>query len=306
MVAKECVSTYKNAAAAVKAISANRRSIVFSGDAFELIRKIPDKSVSLIITSPPYCIGKAYEKGRTLKDFVELHEKIFPECERILKVGGSICWQTGYQASKAGLEPLDLYVHQAARKAGLVLRNRIIWAFRHGPHASQRFSGRHEVLMWYSKGDVKNFDLDSVRVPQIYPGKKHYKGPNKGQFSGNPLGKNPGDLWEFPSVKAGHIEKTSHPCQFPVALAQRLVLALSTSKDLVMDPFLGAGTTGVAAALEKRRFIGSEIEATYISIAKARIAEAIEGAAKVRALSQGPYEPKKSDPVIAPETFRSF
>src|SRR5690606_1970695 len=115
--------------------------------------------------------------------------------------------------------PLDFLVHQeVAKNDTMRLRNRVIWTFNHGLHATKRFSGRHETILWYTKGPGAHFDLDSVRVPQLYPGKLHYKGPNKGKLSGNPLGKNPGDVLAIPNVKGRHVEKTEHPCQFPVAL----------------------------------------------------------------------------------------
>ncbi|MCL0184432.1 site-specific DNA-methyltransferase, partial [Klebsiella pneumoniae] len=110
------------------------------------------------------------------------------------------------------------------------------------------------------------FNLDEVRIPQKYPGKRSYKGPNKGQLSGNPIGKNPSDVWDIPNVKANHIEKTIHPCQFPVTIPQRLIKALTNKNGLVLDPFMGSGTTEVAALVEGRRFVGSEIQKSYFDI----------------------------------------
>ena len=107
------------------------------------------------------------------------------------------------------------------------MRNRIVWHFEHGLHCSRRLSGRYETIMWFTKGDDYVFELDPIRVPQKYPGKKYFKGPKAGQYSCNPLGKNPGDVWTIPNVKSNHVEKTGHPCQFPVELIERLVLALT-------------------------------------------------------------------------------
>lgn len=87
--------------------------------------------------------------------------------------------------------------YQIFKKQRLKLRNRIVWHFGHGLHASKRFSGRYETILWFSKTDNYIFNLDSVRVPAKYPGKRHFKGPKKGQPSGNPLGKNPSDIWEI-------------------------------------------------------------------------------------------------------------
>lgn len=263
--------------------------VLYNGDCLKLLRKIPDESVDIIITSPPYCMKKAYENPTDdINTFEEVHKTIFPEIYRILKPGGSICWQVGYHVNDTQTFPLDYIVYEIFTqnndklKLPLILRNRIIWTFGHGLNSTKRFSGRHETILWFTKGSNYEFDLDSVRVPQKYPGKRAYKGPNKGKISGNPLGKNPSDIWDIPNVKAQHIEKTEHPCQFPVALPQRLIKALSKEGDTVLDPFMGSGTTGVAAILEKRKFIGAEIMGDYYDISIKRVKEAIDGTAKVR------------------------
>ena len=142
---------------------------------------------------------------------------------------------------------------------GLKLRNRIIWHFDHGLHASKRFSGRYETLLWFTKSDSYTFNLDPVRVPSKYPGKRHFKGSKRGQPSCNPLGKNPADIWKIvsmignrrcgdvPNVKANHVEKTIHPCQFPIELVERCVLALTNEDDWVLDQFSGVGSALLAA-----------------------------------------------------------
>lgn len=252
-------------------------------NAYELLARIKACSVDLIVSSPPYFIGKEYDRSDCIEDFVADHEKLVPLLTRALKPGGSLCWQIGHHVRNGLVTPLDALVYPIfSSEPKLMLRNRIIWTFGHGVHAKRRFSGRHETLLWFTKGDDYYFDLDSVRVPQKYPGKKHYKGNRRGEFSGNPLGKNPSDVWDIPNVKAGHVEKTEHPCQFPVALVQRLIRSLCPPQGLVFDPFMGSGTAGVAAIIEKRNFVGSEIKAKYISIAKRRFAEAMSGVPKVR------------------------
>lgn len=127
----------------------------------------------------------------------------------------------------------------------LQMRNRIIWHFGHGLHSKKRFSGRYEVVLWYTKSNEYTFNLDDVRVPSKYPGKRHFKGPKAGQLSGHPLGKNPDDVWNIPNVKSNHVEKTSHPCQFPVGLIERLTLALTNKSELIFDPFAGVASAGV-------------------------------------------------------------
>ena len=262
---------------------------LYNGDCYDLLKKIPDESVDIIITSPPYCIGKAYENPKDdIETFKKQHEKIFRDIYRVLKPGGSICWQVGYHVTNASVLPLDIVVYNTFIEQSLqleyplVLRNRIVWTFGHGLNSTQRFSGRHETILWFTKGDKYNFDLDNIRIPQKYPGKRSYKGPNKGEFSGNPLGKNPSDVWDIPNVKAQHIEKTDHPCQFPVAIPQRFIKALTPENGLVLDPFMGSGTCGVAAVVESRRFVGAEILEDYYTIATNRIKDAIKGEAKIR------------------------
>lgn len=258
-----------------------------------LLATIQDNSIDLIVTSPPYCMGLEYEKSTSADDFLNNHKKLFPEIARVLKPGGSACWQVGHHVREGVVVPLDVLTYIAARDTPeLLLRNRIIWTFGHGLHAPTRFSGRHESIMWFTKGSEYTFNLDEVRVPQKYPGKRHYKGNKKGKFSGNPLGKNPSDVWDIPNVKAKHVEKAGHPCQFPVAIPRRLILALTNVNAVICDPFMGSGTTAVAAILENRQFIGCDTTKKYLTIAKRRIRSAVNGEAAVRP----DIPPRKADP----------
>ena len=124
--------------------------------------------------------------------------------------------------------------------------------------------------------------MDAVRIPQKYPDKKYFKGPNIGKYSGNPRGKNPSDVWDIPNVKSNHVEKTCHPCQFPISLVQRLILSLSNEQDIVFDPFLGVGSTAVAGIINKRKVAGSETIEKYYDIAIERVKLAYEGRLKIR------------------------
>jgi len=269
----------------------NTKSLMtlFNGDCQKLLKEIPDESIDLIITSPPYCMKKAYEdRHADTETFKALHEKIFNNIYRVLKPGGSVCWQIGYHVTNSSIIPLDYLVYDIFTQRSkmleypLILRNRIIWTFGHGLNSTQRFSGRHEMILWFTKGEEYKFDLDCVRVPQKYPGKRYYKGDHKGELSGNPYGKNPSDVWDIPNVKANHVEKTEHPCQFPVAVAQRLIRALAPKNGRVLDPFMGSGTTGVAAMIEGRRFIGAELLREYYDIAVERINGIELGTTKIR------------------------
>jgi len=245
---------------------------LINDDRMKLLKKLKDNSVQLIITSPPYNIGKSYEKRIPLNEYMDQQEETLIECYRVLKDKGSLCWQVGnYINWKTNMTPLDIPIFNICNELGLKLRNRIVWHYGHGLHSHNRFSGRYETIMWFSKSDKYIFNLDTVRVPQKYPGKLSYKGPNKGKYSGNINGKNPSDVWIIPNVKSNHKEKTIHPCQFPIELAERLILALSNKNDLVVDPYAGVGTTLCAALKNKRRSAGSETKKKYVNIAKKRI-----------------------------------
>ncbi len=264
--------------------------IFFHGDVRDFINDIPDESTQLIITSPPYNIGKEYEEDRNLKEYKEFQKEVIDQCIRVLKPTGSICWEIGNYVDDGEILPLDFLFHEIFSKYKLHLRNRIVWRFRHGLHCSNRFSGRYEVILWYTKSDNYVFNLDPVRVPQRYPNKKHFKGPNKGEKSGNPLGKNPSDVWDIPNVKSNHCEKTIHPCQFPVGLVERLVLSMSNENDIVFDPFAGVGSTAVAAVKRNRRAINAEKEKKYVEIAKERIKKMSIGELKTRPMNKPIYE----------------
>ena len=270
-----------------------RRAVLFLGDCMELLEGMPEASVDLTITSPPYCMGKQYEASRSVRDFEETHRKLAPLIRRVTKPGGSICWQVGYHVEDSGAVPLDALVYPLFMDGDeLVLRNRIVWTFGHGLHSKKRFSGRHEMVLWFTKkGGNYKFALDDVRLPQKYPGKKHYKGAKKGAYSGNPRGKNPEDVWAIPNVKANHVEKTKHPCQFPVGLVQRLIRALTAPGDLVLDPFAGSGTSGAAALLDKRRFVGAEIDPEYHQLAHGRLVAAMNGTLVYRDGNRPVYTP---------------
>jgi adenine-specific DNA-methyltransferase len=235
-------------------------------------------------------MGKEYEKSRSVQDFITAHKRVLPEIARITRTGGSICWQVGYHVANQIAYPLDYVVFSILNEiANIKLRNRVIWTFGFGMHHFSRFSGRHETVLWFTKGSEYHFDLDAVRVPQKYPGKRRYKGPRRGEYSCNPKGKNPGDVWEIPNIKAGHMEKSGHPCQYPVALAERFVRALCPKLGVVFDPYSGSGSTGVAAALNECRFVGAEVNEQYQEIAKQRLVLAYAGSARFRPADQPIY-----------------
>lgn len=291
----------------------SKKPLIWQGDVADFLADIRKKErFDLVVTSPPYNIGKSYEKKITLDDYLEAQKEIIEAIVARTKEGGSICWQVGNFIENGAITPLDIELHGIFKNLNLSLRNRIIWRFGHGLHNKTRFSGRYETIMWYTKGDEYTFNLDAVRVPSKYPGKKAYRGDKKGEYSSNPKGKNPDDIWdmdldvwEIPNVKSNHVEKTKHPCQFPVGLIERLVLALSNEGDLVFDPYLGTGTTGVACAIHKRRFWGCEILSEYATIAERRIVAALDEDAKYRPYDRPLYDHRKSKLSVHPKDLSS-
>jgi len=276
-----------------KVLQGRTRCFLYHGDCRELLAAIPDESAQLIITSPPYNVGKAYERKQSLNEYLDLQADVIEQCARLLSPTGSICWEVGnHIVSKGQILPLDIALHDIFRDLGLKLRNRIVWHFEHGLHCKRRFSGRYEVIMWYTKSDDYYFDLDPVRIAQKYPGKRYYKGPKAGQLSSNPLGKNPSDVWVFPNVKHNHPEKTVHPCQFPIELVDRMLLATTKPDDIILDPFAGVCSALAAALLRGRRACGAEIVDEYIELSRGRIQQAVNGTLRVRPTGRAVYTPR--------------
>ncbi|MGC8574895.1 MAG: DNA-methyltransferase [Thermoplasmata archaeon] len=279
-------------------------------DSLEFLKTVPSEFAKLIVTSPPYNIGKVYEERVKLEEYLDYQSKIAKECVRILRNDGSIAWEVGNYVYNKEIFPLDYFFYRIYKEENeLKLRNRIIWHIEHGLHASLRFSGRYETILWFTKTDDYTFNLDPVRVPQKYPGKTYYRGKKKGLPSGNPLGKNPGDVWEIvlqdwerqiwdiPNVKSNHPEKTVHPAQFPIELVQRLVLALTNEGDIVLDPFGGVGSSALASLLLNRKAISIDRSEEYTKIALDRVKAMANGTLKIRKIGTKIYNPTGKEKV---------
>jgi DNA modification methylase len=252
---------------------------IILGDTLKNLKAFEDNKFDLIISSPPYNVGKEYEVKKSIEKYLEEQDEVILELIRVTSTKGSICWQIGNYVDKGEVFPLDIFYYNIFKKHGLKLRNRIIWHFGHGLHASNRFSGRYETILWFTKSDEYIFNLDDVRIPSKYPGKRYFKGPKRGQISGNPKGKNPSDIWEIiiedwenelwniPNVKSNHPEKTDHPCQYPIELVERCILALTNENESwILDPYAGVGSTMIAAIKNNRNVIGIEKEEKYVNI----------------------------------------
>ena len=285
----------KDTAANVIPFKRPLNSVIECQDNLEFMRSLKNESMHLIVTSPPYNMGKAYEKKTTNEIYIEQQTATIAEAYRLLHPKGSICWQVGNYVEGGEVFPLDILLYQKFKDHGLQLRNRIMWTFGHGLHCQKRFSGRYETILWFTKTDDYTFHLDPVRIPSKYPEKKHFKGPKQGQMSGNPLGKNPSDVWDIPNVKANHVEKDDHPCQFPVGLVERLVLALTTRGNNVLDPYLGVGSSAIAALKNGRHAYGCDNVPEYIAIAEQRIAGLRAGSLRTRPMNKPIYQPPLRD-----------
>lgn len=293
--------------------------VLYHGMVEDFLQTLPPNSVDLIVTSPPYNMGKEYETRKSIEDYIAGQRPIISRLAEVVSDTGSICWQVGNYVQNMRVLPLDVEYYPIFDKLGFILRNRIIWHYGHGHHAKRRFSGRYEVILWFTKSDNYTFNLDPVRIPSKYPGKRYHSGPNKGKPSGNPLGKNPSDVWErlceewdagffnIPNVKAKHREKTEHPCQFPVELVERCILALTDEGDTVFDPFAGAGSTLIAALRQNRRALGCEKEQRYVELARERIQQHFNGTLKVRELGTEIHTPNPNRRVTkVPEEWKDL
>jgi adenine-specific DNA-methyltransferase len=287
-------------------------SAIFQGDAFALLDRIPDESIKLVLTSPPYNIGKSYERGMfsSLQDYTDWMHELIKKLLTKVRPDGSICWQVGNHVADGAITPLDMLFFPMFVEHGCKLRNRIVWTFNFGLHARRRFSGRYETMMWFTRSDEYTFNLDQVRVGQLYPGKRHSKakGERAGRPSGNPNGKNPSDFWHFdprdafevtpvwdiPNVKANHLEKAKHPCQFPSELADRCVLAMTNEGDIVLDPFVGTGTSVICAHGRNRVGLGFELNKDHADLSHERLRQFQNGELRLRTAGKAPAAPDQA------------
>jgi adenine-specific DNA-methyltransferase len=290
-------------------------SVFLRGDVLTAIERLDPKSCDLIISSPPYNIGKDYERENKLSfdKYLAWQDQVIAALVPKLKKSGNVCWQVGNYIKDGESFPLDIFLYQSFKSRGLKLRNRIVWKFNFGLNSTARLSGRYETVLWFTKSDNYKFNLDPIRVSQLYPGKRHPMERKNlaGLPSGNPLGKNPGDVWEFsaeehfrenliwdiPNVKANHPEKTFHPCQFPIELVERCVLAFTNKGDIVLDPFVGAGTSVIAAVKHGRKGVGIDREDSYLRLAKERVDALHKGQLRIRPIGKPVHRPKLTEKV---------
>lgn len=250
--------------------------LVYNRDCLEGLSALPRAIVDLTVTSPPYNIGKEYESKRDVSAYLDWCEAWIHQTHRVTSAAGAFWLNLGYfdVPGRAKAIPIPYLLWE---RIPFFLQQEIVWYYGAGVAARKSFSPRNEKFLWYLKDPESYvFNLDAVRDPNVrYPNQK-----KNGKLKCNPLGKNPTDVWEFPKVTSGRdrasAERTDHPAQFPLAVIDRIVRASSNPGAVVLDPFLGSGTTAEACIGNDRIFVGFELEPRYVRIAERRIDNHIE------------------------------
>lgn len=257
--------------------------LIYSGDCMDLMSRITEPTVDLTVTSPPYNIGKEYEKILSLDEYLDWCERWIGEIHRVTVPNGTFWLNLGYVSipKRAKAIPLPYLLWD---RSPFFMVQEVVWHYGAGVAAKLFYSPRNEKFIWYVKDpDDYVFNLDDVRDPNVkYPNQK-----KNGKLKCNTIGKNPTDVWQFPKVTSGRNrsskERTPHPAQFPVAVIDRIIKASSNEGDLILDPFLGSGSTIEVALANRRLAVGFEIKEEYVEIAVQRIESAIKRRAQDRA-----------------------
>lgn len=247
----------------------------------ESMSEVPDESVDLIVTSPPYNIdiryGNKTENGKiTASKAVKYSDKmdeseyreslrsVFSECKRVLKKNGSI-WINIKNRYSNGEIITPFWIQDYF--SDYTLKNLIIWNFDWGGSTNKRFSPRYEFVFWFTKDKTEyTFNLSDVSIPAVNYRPDRYKSQLK----------NPSDVWKIPMVSGNFLERTGHPAQYPEKLVERIVRAGTNKGDVVLDPFIGSGTTAVVAKRLGRKYIGYEIVPEYLEMSNTRLSRVVE------------------------------
>lgn len=246
----------------------------------ETMGEIPDKTVSLMVTSPPYNInihyGYKWENGKQVEskglkysddleesDYRNMLKKVINETKRVLKDDGQIWFNIKNRYDKGVIIPpfwiMDLF-------EGFFLKNIIIWNFDWGGATNKRFCSRYEYVFFFTKNkDIYTFNLEDVKIPALNYRPDRYKSQLK----------NPTDVWKISMVSGNSPERTTHPAQYPEELIERIIKVGTNYGDLVLDPFMGSGTTAVVAKKLGRQYVGYELEPEYIKIAEKRLKDEV-------------------------------
>jgi adenine-specific DNA-methyltransferase len=256
----------------------------YNMDCLEGMTALQKGAINLAITSPPYNIGKEYESAMEIEEYIGWCSTWLQQVARLIADNGAFWLNLGYipigDRGKAIPIPYLLW-----DKIPMFLQQEVVWNYGAGVAGKRFFSPRNEKFLWYLKNsDSYTFNLDQIRDPNVkYPNQK-----KNGKIKVNPIGKNPSDVWEFPKVTSGagraSKERTPHPAQFPIAVIDRIILGCSNPNDLIMDPFLGSGTTAAVAIRRGRYCVGFEIRKDYCDIACERLSRGLSDQEELKLL----------------------
>lgn len=239
----------------------------YHGDVLNIADIVESESVDLVVTSPPYNIGKEYEDILASSDYLSFSDEWISEMDRIVSQSGTFWLNIGFYKESDDRQYIpweyELYP-RIKEKTSFSLVQQVIWHYKAGLNCKLRFSPKKETWLYYVKDlDDYVFNLDDVRVPHKYPNQS-----KNGELKVNPNGKNPGDVWDIPKVTSGKNrsspERTDHPAQFPEDVIERIIQVSTNPGDLVVDPFLGSGTTMKVARDLGRSCIGVELHEGYL------------------------------------------
>lgn len=241
----------------------DKELITICGDSIEELAKMPDKSVQLIVTDPPYNLNKDYGNNQDklkFDDYLEFSRKWLSEAKRILADDGTIY-------IFMGMRYISYIYSILEQELGMTFNSWITWHYTQGIGKTKGFSPRHDDILMFTKNPKKFvFHLDDIRVPQ-----KFYRSVN------NMRGANPGNVWEFSHMHYCNKNRKKHPTQKPEGLFERMILASSNEGDIVLDPFVGSGTALRVCQQTCRKGIGIDINPEYIEMTNERLAEKFTG-----------------------------
>ncbi|QSF43453.1 DNA-methyltransferase [Paenibacillus tianjinensis] len=237
---------------------------IYQIDCIEGMKFIPEKSVKLVIADPPYNIDIAeWDTWDNAKNYLEWCKKWVSEIARVMSDDAcGFVW-----CSQTFMADIEMILREH-----FVIQNRIIWSYDNGQRmATKKLSMGYEPLFCFSKGKNFTFNLDEMRDGVIWEGKrtKKHKNGHVTVTTPHPLGRRPLDVWNVARLTGG--AKNGHPSPKPEKLVDRLIRGYSNEEDIVLDPFMGSGTTAIMAKHNKRYFIGFEKEHKYIELANQRL-----------------------------------
>lgn len=241
----------------------NQFGMIYRMDCREGLSAIEGDLVNATITSPPYNIGKEYEQIMPVEQFAKWLAGVLQCIHAATRADGCLLLNVGY-LRVPGLGRAVPIPYLLWDKSPFFLNQEIVWNYGAGVSAKNYLSPRNEKVLWYVKNEEEYvFNLDAIRDPDVkYPNQK-----KNGKLRCNTLGKNPSDVWQIAKVTSGadraSEERMDHPAQFPEDLVSRMILGFTNVNDLVLDPFMGSGTTAATAMKLGRAFIGFEIDADY-------------------------------------------